>query len=65
MNLLKFISPFSCQWTFGSCVVLGCLNNAAVINLVHIFLCTNIHTSIDYIPRSCIAESYGALFLVF
>ena len=58
MDILKFISPVCCQWTFGSCVVLDCLNNAAVINLVHTFLCTNIHISIDYIYPGVILLSY-------
>lgn len=49
MNVLRFISPFHCPWTFGVCVVWGCLNNAAMINLVHIFLCTYVHISVDFL----------------
>ena len=37
-------------------------NNAAMINLVHIFLCTYVHISIDCTPRSGIIQSLGVHF---
>ena len=61
---VTFIEPLLYFWTFGLFPVFGITNNVLVNLLIFLSLCTDTRISIEWIPRSGIADEGRDIFII-